>query len=244
VSHSAKRQAADQKRQKRQSKTIVQNTEPPVPPKQVVISARSPNQKRYMSLLDGDADIVLAEGPAGTGKTYLATLYAIRELKAGRIKRIVITRPNIGAGDDLGYLPGDLTEKMAPWTRPIIDCFREFYSAKEIEHMMESETLEIAPLVYMRGRTFKDTLLIADETQNATVDQLKMLLTRIGEGSRFFINGDTDQHDRPGGGESGFKDFLKRLEKHNDDERIAVLRFNTSDVVRHPVIETILKIYA
>ena len=156
------------------------------------------NQETYINLLtDTNKLIIFATGPAGTGKTMLAVMAAIQALQRGECKRIVITRPAVGVDDEEhGFLPGDLNAKMAPWTRPIMDVFAEYYRQSEIAKMLDEQTIEISPLAFMRGRTFKNSWIIADEMQNATPSQMKMLLTRIGEGSKIIVTGDTQQADR------------------------------------------------
>lgn len=198
-------------------------------------------QEDYLALLDDPhKDIVFASGPAGTGKTMIAVLAAIRSLKAGEIDKIVITRPAVSVDEQHGFLPGTLVEKMAPWTRPIFDVFEEYYSPKEIETMIAENIVEIAPLAYMRGRTFKNAIIIADEMQNATVNQMKMLLTRIGTGSRIIVTGDLAQHDR-GFDNNGLKDFIGRLS--TTSHRIGAVEFTQDDVERHPAVKEVLKIY-
>jgi phosphate starvation-inducible protein PhoH and related proteins len=229
------------------------------------LKAQTPNQKGYIrKLTQQHHDILLTIGPAGTGKTYVAVLYAIKQFRAGEIDKIVITRPMVGAGaEELGILPGGITEKVAPWCIPILDIFKEFYSKYEVEQMLDREQIEIAPLAIMRGRTFKNCLVIADETQNCTPEQMKMLLTRIGEGTRMIITGDMEQHDRPDGN-SGLTDIVRRIETRdaadkaiatgmevNDDgrpsaprsQRIGLVRLTRADVVRHPVVEDVLDLY-
>lgn len=175
------------------------------------LKANSRNQKVYLKKLrQHHHDILIVTGPAGTGKTYMAVRQAISDFEKGDITKIVITRPNVTTGDDLGYLPGTLTEKMAPWTRPIIDVFAEVFDMSTIHRMLQEEIIEIAPLAYMRGRTFKNCIVIADEMQNATIDQMKMLMTRIGEGCSMIITGDTDQWDRRIGN-SGLGDITRRI---------------------------------
>lgn len=223
------------------------------PRRDVVLKARTPGQRHYVKeLQEGISPFVVATGPAGCGKTFVAVTYAIQQLRAGNIKRIIISRPNVGAGDDLGYMPGNLVEKMAVWTRPIIDVFAKFYSPYQIEAMIKSETLEIAPLVFMRGRTFEDAIVILDESQNTTKEQMQMALTRIGEGSRFIITGDIEQHDR-GTGVSGLKDLMvrhgARYAEVDETETvvkssITIFNLGTRDVVRHPAIAEILSLYA
>jgi phosphate starvation-inducible PhoH-like protein len=198
-------------------------------------------QEDYLALLDNpNKDIVFATGPAGTGKTMMAVLAAIRALKSGEVDKIVVTRPAVSVDEQHGFLPGTLVEKMAPWTRPIFDVFEEYYSPKEIEAMIAENIIEIAPLAYMRGRTFKNAWIIADEMQNATPNQMKMLLTRIGTGSRIIVTGDLAQHDR-GYDNNGLKDFIHRIT--NNSQRIAAVEFTQSDVERHPAVKEVLKLY-
>lgn len=210
--------------------------------KQVEILPKNLRQEDYLALLeDPSKNIVFSIGPAGTGKTLLACLLAIRELKAGRMEKIVITRPAVSVDEQHGFLPGTLIEKMAPWTRPIFDVFEEFWSPKIIENMIEENVIEVAPLAYMRGRTFKNSIILADEMQNATPSQMKMLLTRIGDNSRIVVTGDLAQHDR-GFDENGLRDFVERLKKSNS-KMIGVVEFEQKDVERHPVVAEVLKIY-
>lgn len=208
----------------------------------VEILPKNMRQEDYLALLeDPRKNIVFAIGPAGTGKTLLACLLAIRELKAGRIEKIVITRPAVSVDEQHGFLPGTLIEKMAPWTRPIFDVFEQFWAPKYIENMIEENVIEVAPLAYMRGRTFEKSIILADEMQNATPSQMKMLLTRIGNGSRIFCTGDLAQHDR-GFEANGLKDFVNRLESANS-KMIGVVEFEQRDVERHPAVAEVLKIY-
>ena len=210
--------------------------------KQVEILPKNLRQEDYLALLeDSRKNIVFAIGPAGTGKTLLACMLAIRELKAGRIEKIVITRPAVSVDEQHGFLPGTLIEKMAPWTRPIFDVFEQYWSPKYIENMIEENVIEIAPLAYMRGRTFKESIILADEMQNATTSQMKMLLTRIGDNSRIFATGDLAQHDR-GYEENGLRDFVERLNNTNS-KMIGVVEFGQRDVERHPAVAEVLKIY-
>jgi len=210
--------------------------------KDVVIVPRNFKQDDLLDLLNNpQKHIVFATGPAGTGKTMISTLYAIQQFMKKNIDKIVITRPAVSVDEQHGFLPGSLTEKMAPWTRPILDVFEEYYHPKEIEYLLENNKVEIAPLAYMRGRTFKNSIIIADEMQNATREQMKMLLTRIGDGSKLIVNGDLAQHDR-GYDSNGLKDFLERLDRRNS-KMMSKVEFDMSDVERHPVVSDVLKIY-
>lgn len=211
--------------------------------KAIEINPRNPKQADLIdALYDAGRDVVVAEGPAGTGKTLLATLYAIREFKDGSFKKIVITRPTVASGEDLGFLPGSLIEKMAPWVAPVTDVFKEVMSPMELEKLLVDGKLEIAPLAFMRGRTFKNTIIIADEMQNATPEQMKMMLTRIGDNSQMVVTGDTRQHDRGEGGVTGLGDLVERLQ-HRPSQRFAHVSFNKHEVERHPVIEDVLDMY-
>jgi phosphate starvation-inducible protein PhoH len=193
------------------------------------------------SLTDPDNNIVFTTGPAGTGKTLISTLYAIREFRAGRVDKIIITRPAVSVDEQHGFLPGTLVEKMAPWTRPIFDIFDQFYHPKEMEYLVENNKIEVAPLAYMRGRTFKDAIILADEMQNATQEQMKMLLTRIGDNSKLIVTGDLNQHDR-GYNDNGLKDFLTRI-RDVKSERISLIEFDHTQIERHPAVAEVLKIY-
>jgi phosphate starvation-inducible PhoH-like protein len=208
----------------------------------VKILPRSLGQENYVDLLnDQDKNIVFATGPAGTGKTMIAVLAAIAALKSGECEKIVVTRPAVSVDEQHGFLPGTLVEKMAPWTRPIFDVFEEYYSPKEIEHMISENIIEIAPLAYMRGRTFKNSIILFDEAQNSTPSQMEMILTRIGDNSRIFVTGDCGQHDR-GFERNGLQNILTLLSKSNSD-RIGTVQFSKGDVERHPVVKDILTLY-
>jgi phosphate starvation-inducible PhoH-like protein len=207
----------------------------------VIILPKNLTQEDYLALIDNpQKDIIFATGPAGTGKTMIAVLAAIRALKSGICKKIVVTRPAVSVDEQHGFLPGTLVEKMAPWTRPIFDVFEEYYSPKEIEAMIAENIVEIAPLAYMRGRTFKDAWILADEMQNATPNQMKMLLTRLGNNSRIIVTGDITQHDR-GFEANGLKDFIARLSDRNTC--IGAVEFSKQDVERHPAVKEVLEIY-
>ena len=210
--------------------------------KKVNIVPRNFKQDDLLELLSNpNKHIVFATGPAGTGKTLISTLYAIKQFKENNIDKIVITRPAVSVDEQHGFLPGTLQEKMAPWTRPIFDIFEEYYHPKEIEYLVENNKLEIAPLAYMRGRTFKNAIILADEMQNATREQMKMLLTRIGDNSKLIVNGDLAQHDR-GYDSNGLKDFLSLLQKRSS-EMMGTVEFSNKEVERHPVVSDVLKIY-
>ena len=210
--------------------------------KTVNIVPRNFKQDDLLGLLsDSTKHIVFATGPAGTGKTIVSTLYAIKQFKEGKCDKIVITRPAVSVDEQHGFLPGTLVEKMAPWTRPIMDVFEEYYHPKEIEYLVEENKIEIAPLAYMRGRTFKNAIILADEMQNATQEQMKMLLTRIGDNSKLIVNGDLNQHDR-GYDSNGLKNFLEML-KQKDSSMIGLIEFDSRQIERHPAVSEVLKIY-
>jgi phosphate starvation-inducible PhoH-like protein len=209
--------------------------------RQVTIVPRNTSQENYLELLKNPRKyIVFAIGPAGTGKTMMAVQMAIKLYKEGAIKKIIITRPAVSVDEDHGFLPGTLNQKMEPWTRPIMDVFEEYYHPKEIADMLDDGIIEISPLAMMRGRTFKNAFIIADEIQNTTPSQMKMLLTRIGEGSRMAVTGDLNQADRPR--ENGLLDFTSKLGDHAC-KMIAFAYFTTNDIERHPVVKEILSIY-
>ena len=214
----------------------------PAKKQRVSINARNANQKLYLSKLYAEhTSIVLAIGPAGTGKTMLAVQYGIKLFQEGLVEKIVVTRPAVSVDEDLGFLPGTLNEKMAPWTRPIFDVLSEYYQKKDIEKMLEEGVIEISPLAYMRGRTFKNAYIIADEMQNATVNQMKMLLTRLGEGSKMVVTGDLAQADRLS--DNGLIDFCKLLEEKEYLEHIDIIQFDAKDIERHNAVKEVLAVY-
>ena len=185
-------------------------------------------------------DVVFGIGPAGTGKTFLAVVLAVQALKEGRVKKIILTRPAVEAGESLGFLPGDLKEKVDPYLRPVYDALYTIYGAEQTNRLMERGVIEIAPLAYMRGRTLDDAFVILDEAQNTTIAQMKMFLTRLGFGSKMIINGDRTQIDLPKGVKSGLVDAQSKLK---GIDRIQFVTFDAFDVVRHPVVADIIKAY-
>jgi len=204
---------------------------------------QSINQEKYIiSLNDPETDIVMVAGPAGTGKTYLAMLAAMRALRNGQCKKILLTRPAVAVDDEKhGFLPGDLNSKMEPWVRPLFDIVKEYYGQSEIEYMLKEGIIEITPLAFCRGRNFKHSWIILDEAQNATPSQIKMLMTRIAEGSKIVINGDIEQTDRKTP-DNGLLDLQRRIEK-NKVPGMTVCEFDQKDIRRHKIIEHILNMY-
>ena len=202
------------------------------------------NQERLiLELINPNTDVVVAVGPAGTGKTYLAMLAATKALRNGDCERIVLTRPAVGVDDEKhGFLPGDLNSKMEPWTRPLFDVLREHYHQRDIVRMLEDQTIEISPLAYMRGRTFKDAWIIADEMQNSTPGQMKMLLTRIGVGSKIVVTGDVEQTDRCKN-QNGLLDLSERL-KAQGVNGLSICELGSKDIQRHPIIDDVLEMYS
>ena len=207
----------------------------------VTIIPRNKNQEQYvLKLLDPTKDIVFGIGPAGTGKTLLAVQVAVKLFKEGKVDKIIVTRPAVSVDEDLGHLPGTLEQKMAPWTRPIFDVLREYFNAREIEGMIEEGIIEIAPLAYMRGRTFKHSFILADEMQNATPNQMKMLLTRLGEGSMMAVTGDLAQADRVR--DNGLINFTTLL-RNSDTSHLDIVRFAKGDIERHNAVKEVLQVY-
>ena len=204
-----------------------------------VIRAKNIGQKHYYQAVNRK-DIVFGIGPAGTGKTFLAVVMAIQALKNGRVKKIILTRPAVEAGENLGFLPGDLKEKVDPYLRPIYDALYTIYGMEHTARLMERGVIEIAPLAYMRGRTLDDAFVILDEAQNTTTAQMKMFLTRLGFGSKMIVNGDKTQIDLPKGARSGLIDAEDKLKDIPD---IAFVSFDAHDVVRHPVVASIIRAY-
>ena len=201
------------------------------------------NQEHYVSMLKNkNKKIIVVTGPAGTGKTMFATEYGINNFLTGTYEKLICTRPSVSVDEDLGYLPGTLEEKMAPWVRPIYDVLYQFISPKEVIQLMEDKHIEIAPLGFMRGRTFKNTWIVADEMQNSTISQMKMLLTRLGENSRLIITGDLEQFDKPDM-VNGLDDFLNKF-KGKRSSSISSFEFERDDIQREEVVKEVLEIYA
>ncbi|MBK1790900.1 PhoH family protein [Persicirhabdus sediminis] len=203
------------------------------------VSARSPQQVRYIDAMTSN-DVVFGLGPAGTGKTYLAMAMALSLLRARQISRIILTRPAVEAGEALGFLPGDLQEKVAPYLRPLYDALHDMVDPDEAERYLEDGTIEIAPLAYMRGRTLSRAFVILDEAQNTTCEQMFMLLTRIGEASRLVVTGDSSQVDLKANQQSGLAEAERALQNIDD---IEFIRFSGKDVVRHPIVGKIIAAY-
>ena len=236
-----KKQAKRQATVKPANNVVKLNNFLPQKTRNVQIVPRNQSQEKYvLELLDESKNIVFGIGPAGTGKTLLACQVAVQAFMKGEVEKIVVTRPAVSADEDLGFLPGTLEEKMAPWTRPIFDVFREYFYSNEIESMIAEGVIEISPLAYMRGRTFKNSYIIADEMQNATPNQMKMLLTRIGTGSNMIVTGDLAQADRLK--DNGLIDFVKHLDNSNA-KRISTVYFKSTDIERHDAVKEVLEIY-
>lgn len=203
------------------------------------IIPKSLGQNSYFEALN-NYELVFGLGPAGTGKSYLAVAKGIDMLKKGLVEKIILTRPAVEAGERLGFLPGDMKEKIDPYLRPIYDALYEMMPSDRVEKKIQSGEIEIAPLAFMRGRTFNNAYVIVDEAQNTTSVQMKMVLTRIGEGSRMVINGDLSQVDLPSGQISGLQESQKILSKIND---IKIVSLEAEDVIRHPIVAKIIKAY-
>ena len=203
------------------------------------VMPKSVNQRRYLDSID-QHDIVFGIGPAGTGKTYLAMAQAVAALIAKRVSRIILARPAVEAGEKLGFLPGDLQEKVNPYLRPLYDALYDMMEIERADRLLERGTIEVAPIAFMRGRTLNDAFVILDEAQNTTSEQMKMFLTRLGYGSKAVITGDITQIDLPAPRTSGLVEAMKVV---GDVEGIAFIRFDEKDVVRHPLVQHIVKAY-
>ncbi len=224
----------------------VQQAEPAPKPRPLTVfasgrqvRARTQGQARYVEAID-QHDVVLCHGPAGTGKTYLAVAAAVAALRADKIRKLVLVRPAVEAGESLGYLPGDLQAKINPYLRLLMDALHEMMDYEQIVRYREQDLIEVIPLAYMRGRTLNDAFIILDEAQNTTVAQMKMFLTRMGTGSRIVASGDTTQIDLPDHTKSGLVDALERLQ---DIEGVTCVKLGRSDIVRHPLVQKIVNAY-
>lgn len=210
-------------------------------------SARSPGQSNYKThLYDKNLDIVICNGPAGSGKTALACEYSLDSLHSKKCDKIIITRPTISIGEDLGFLPGDINNKMMPWTAPIYDIFQEYFSKNELEYYIQNKIIDVCPLGFIQGRTFKNSIIIADEMQNSTPGQTLMLLTRIGEGSKMILNGDLKQTKIEN---NGLYDIINKVNSKYPTEDIrydngfGLVKLKTEDIQRHPIIEKVIRMY-
>ncbi len=213
----------------------------PAKKQRVTLLPRNKHQETYLFKLHDDTkNIIFAIGPAGTGKTLLAVQMGIKLYQEGKVDKIIVTRPAVSVDEDIGFLPGTLNEKMAPWTRPIFDVLGDYYPQKNIEEMLYEGIIEISPLAYMRGRTFKNAYIIADEMQNATPNQMKMLLTRLGENSKMVVTGDLNQADRLK--DNGLIDFVEKIKGHRLDH-IDVVYFDQHDIERHDAVREVLEVY-
>jgi phosphate starvation-inducible PhoH-like protein len=205
-----------------------------------MVSPRSLNQQRYLRAMQ-DHDLVISVGPAGTGKTYLAVAMAAAALVEKKVRRIVLARPAVEAGEKLGFLPGDLAAKVNPYLRPLYDALYDILGFEQVGRMLEREIIEVAPLAFMRGRTLNESFIILDEAQNTTPEQMKMFLTRIGFGSKAVVNGDVTQVDLPAGRVSGLREAVHVLQ---GVEGVAFVEFGQADVVRHELVQRIVRAYA
>lgn len=205
----------------------------------IIIKAQTPNQKEMVKAIDKN-DMLFAIGPAGSGKTYTAVALAVRALKAKQVKRIILTRPAVEAGENLGFLPGDLKDKLDPYLQPLYDALRDMIVEEKLVKYMEERVIEIAPLAFMRGRTLGNAFVILDEAQNATYSQMKMFLTRMGKNAKFIITADPTQIDLPFQQQSGLKEATKYLQ---DVEGIAFVQLNEYDIIRHPLVTKIVEAY-
>lgn len=205
----------------------------------VIIKARTENQKKLVKLYDNN-DLLFAVGPAGSGKTYTAIALAVRALKNKEVKRIILTRPAVEAGEKLGFLPGDMKEKLDPYLQPLYDALNDMMPAAKLQKYIEEGTVQIAPLAYMRGRTLDNAFVILDEAQNTTLPQLKMFLTRMGRNAKFIVTGDVTQIDLPRTADSG---LVKTMEILDNVEGIAIVRFGQKDIIRHKLVTSIVKAF-
>ena len=204
-----------------------------------VIRARTANQRRLVELFEKN-DLLFAVGPAGSGKTYTAIALAVRALKEKQVRRVILTRPAVEAGEKLGFLPGDMKEKLDPYLQPLYDALNDMIPAAKLSKYMEEGTVQIAPLAYMRGRTLDNAFVILDEAQNTTLPQIKMFLTRMGRNAKFIVTGDVTQIDLPKAGDSG---LLRAMKMVDNIQGIASVEFDKSDIVRHPLVKHIVEAF-
>jgi phosphate starvation-inducible protein PhoH and related proteins len=203
------------------------------------VRPRTEGQARYVQAMK-ENDVIFAIGPAGCGKTYLGVGMAVNMLRQGAVKRIVLVRPAVEAGEKLGFLPGDIVAKINPYLRPLLDGLNDMMEPEQVKRYMESDIIEVAPLGFMRGRTLNDSIVILDEGQNTTIPQMKMFLTRMGHGSKIIVTGDITQIDLPREMRSGLIDAIHRLD---DLDRVAIIYLNEHDIVRHPLVQKIVRAY-
>ncbi|MEX1025465.1 MAG: PhoH family protein [Planctomycetota bacterium] len=208
-------------------------------PRPRAVAPRGENQRRYLEMIDSHA-LTFGVGAAGTGKTFLAVVAAVRALREGSVRRLIVTRPVVEAGEKLGFLPGDVAAKLNPYMRPVYDSLFELIGFEDVHELEDAGVIEIAPLAYMRGRTLSHAFVILDEAQNTTIGQMKMFLTRLGEGSSMVVTGDPTQTDLEDEKKSGFLDAIRRLRGF---ERVGVVEFTAKDIVRHPLVEHIVRAY-
>ena len=204
-----------------------------------VIRSRSPNQQKYIDAIDHH-DLTFGVGPAGTGKSYLAVACALRAVESRKVAKVILTRPVVEAGERLGFLPGDLMEKVNPYLRPLYDAFNQTLGPERFRTWRDNDVVEIVPLAYMRGRTFEDTFMILDEAQNTTPEQIKMFLTRMGQGSKAVVTGDITQNDLPSRAESG---LVRAMQVLKAVEGVSIQKLTEADVVRHPLVKRIVRAY-
>lgn len=206
----------------------------------MAFSPRNLAQRKYIDLLYSSVPVIIGTGPAGTGKTLLACHAGSKALASRQVDRLILTRPAVSVDEQHGFLPGSLEKKMEPWTRPMFDALHRYMSPKQVKMLIEDRKIEICPLAYMRGRTFDNAWIIGDEMQNSTPSQMKMLLTRIGDGSKMIVAGDIAQHDR-GFEKNGLSDLVSRI--FTDSESVRHMNFTDEDIVRSDVIKEILRMY-
>ena len=209
-------------------------------------NSKTLGQKIYKSsLYNPNNDLIICNGPAGSGKTSIACDYSIQSIKDKKFDKIIITRPTVTIQENIGYLPGTINEKMYPWTLPIFDVFNEYFTKNEVESMVKDGIIEISPLGFIQGRTFKNSVIVADEMQNSSIEQMYMLLTRIGSNSKMVINGDLNQNKN----ENGLNDFINKLKiKYADkndmyNDRIDLVEMNSDDIVRHDIVKKVIELY-